>query len=174
MCLQYKHSIKERKEVTDQIGKEGLKVYKVVAERTRDNKYLPPYSILNSPSKQWVRHERYLEGLNEAYTKMRIGEIENKRLKRIYRAGFHFYKQPAAAQNSADYLNKFYTGQDPEYIFKVITCTVKKSWITMIGREWGIRDSVYELGSKEHAEVIIVAKKAIFPKRTITKKRKAQ
>jgi hypothetical protein len=92
-------------------------------------------------------------------------EEEGNAIKRIYTAGFHFYKQPAAAQNSADYLNKFYTCNNPVYIFKVVTCIVKKSWITMMGREWGIKDSVYEFGNKELSEVIIVAKKAIFPKR---------
>jgi hypothetical protein len=165
MCLQYKHSIKERKEVTDQIGKEGLAVYKVVAECTETKELIPPYSVLNSPSRQWISQKPYTEGLNEACTKMSIGEVQGREIKRIYRAGFHFYKQPAAAQNSADYLNRFFTGPNPVYIFKVITCTVKKSWITMIGREWGIKDTTYEIGSKEYAEVIIVAKKAIFPKR---------
>jgi hypothetical protein len=163
MCLQYKHSIKERKEVTDQIGRKGLSVYKVVAESIETKECLPPYSIFK-PQNRRIKKQPYKEGLNEVsddgywICNFPIPTVNKKHL---YRPGFHFYKQPAAAQDTADYLSKYFKF---EYKFKVITCIVKKSWITMIGREWGIRDKVYEWGNKDLTEVIIVAKKAIFPK----------
>ena len=144
---------------------EKVKVYKVVAERISNKEYIPPYSILNSPSRKYIDPTPYKEGLNEAVTLWNIGEVKTDLIDNIYRSGFHFYKDKAKARQSARYMNKFNTGKKPVFKFKVVTCTVKKEWITAIGKQWGITRGRYDIMDSTAMSNIIVTNKVIFPKR---------
>ena len=79
-----------------------------------------------------------------------------------YISGFHFFKTKTAAKRRSDALNKYCSrGSSLKGInYKVITCTVKKSWITEIGTESA--DPIGKI-SRDREEIIVVAKKAIFP-----------
>ena len=153
MCLREKFSIIDRKAITDKIGSDGIKVYKVVGV---GDGY---YSSAFVPNQQM-----FDEGVNGADTSHQI-EIHGG----SYKSGFHLFKNRADAKHRLDDMNKLLETQRRFQLdraaelgvetfdeYRVITCTVKKSWITMIGKD--IKDSNHKLATS------IIAKKAIFPK----------
>lgn len=155
MCLDSKMIVKERKEVTDEIGDDGISVYKVVG--IDDEGYYPPVKYTKTP---------YANGINEAVkTQLNISHKHRDH----YQTGFHFYMTREIACQYLKYMEYLVAdhhnsvleqsekdGERFHLKYKVIECKVKKSWITMVGRkvsrQWG------------QPEVVIVAKKAIFPK----------
>jgi hypothetical protein len=76
-----------------------------------------------------------------------------------YMSGFHFFKTKAAAKRLLSVCFLPIPSKIIEY--KLIQCIVKKSWITQIGYELGYNKELQYQKGKE--EIIIVAKKAIFP-----------
>lgn len=148
MCLEAKICPRDRKKIIDRIHRGGITVYKVVA--FNDERYYPP-----------ARHTRtsYKDGVNYAIecklVKMGWGKPD-------YTPGFHFFMSKKAAEGYLTYLewiisDNFHVTsravvEDGEILhqrYKVIECNVKKTWITTIGKEDG--------------DIVIVAKKAIFP-----------
>ncbi len=178
MCLQRKSTKKDRKKITDGIPKTGMKVYKVVAVHVESGGYFPPYSVLNTITRKWIRRIRYKKGLNEAKitrkieTTMRIGRTYETECNGYYQAGYHFYTERKHARQAARFLLKHYREtcdnhrlKEENFIFKTITCTIKKSWITMIGKQYSIVRGEYDCNpiDKNTMLTIIVAKKALFP-----------
>lgn len=153
MCLDSKWTKKEIKEITDEIGKDGITVYKVVGVTKKG--YYPPASHTST---------RYKNGLNEAIQ----SKVElSRQPENHYQAGFHFYQTEKDAKMFLGHLedlviNSYYeVSREVDGChevfrkkYKVIECTVKKSWITMMGRQ---------ASSRLTMAVVIVAKKAIFP-----------
>lgn len=148
MCLNDQLSLKTINIIKKDIDKKGIKVYKVVG--VRDGKYYTLYK------KEPGGHGVYEKGLNHADTEKTLNQHCGTS---EYKAGFHFFADKGDAErflsmvrnaNKRDSLNwSIFPGQHV-----LITCTVKKTWITTIGTE-------STSGAKSR---IIVAKKAIFPK----------
>lgn len=140
MCLKYFMNSEDKKKLIDNIGRSGLKVYKIVRVMGSGGVYSPPY-----------RTGHYKMGVNIApYQDILIGDVLNK-----YKAGFHCFKTKAAAKRLSNALKR------SGVTTKVVQCIVKKSWITEIGKEWGYQDGTITFARDE---VVIVAKKIIFPK----------
>lgn len=153
MCLDSKMEPKERKEIINNIGKDGITVYKVVGVTSKG--YYPPASHTL---------ERYKNGMNEAIqTEVEAGRDSTD----LYQAGFHFYQTKEDAERYLEYMEDLVrnsykaVSREVDYHneifrkkYKVIECTVKKSWITMIGRQ---------ANSHSSSATVIVVKKAIFP-----------
>lgn len=129
------HKITSKKAVKDTVTKDGLKVYKIV--EIQDNKCFAAFRYNGIP---------YKEGINIARTTIKISTKDSK----YYQSGFHFFKTKEEAKDRLEHtpLNNN---------LKVIICTIKKSWITAVGVE-----KYY--GTDSHEKIVIVAKKAIFPK----------
>jgi hypothetical protein len=148
MCLIAKLSEDKKKKILDSIDKDGLKVYKVVV--VEDDKYYPVYVDFVFP---------YKEKINKA----KIGNLVSSNTKFNYKSGFHFFKTKAAAKRFLKYRSDDCAKFRYHTKYKMITCTVEKSWITEIGQE-------YSYHTEDHIgchrmETVIVAKKAIFPKK---------
>lgn len=156
MCLT---KVFKNLKIKDKIGKEGLKVYKVVV--VRSGKYYPPYKNTR---------KSYAEGINKAemsaidFPVFLYGEkasaegIKNRVIWGSggkYQAGFHFLLSKRKAQTLFKRMSSFYN----EFKFEMIECIVKKEWITTVGTE-----EVYKIYDNKVYATIIVAKKAIFPK----------
>lgn len=154
MCLDNKLSQKDRKIITDQIGQDGITVYKVVAVTSKG--HYPPASHTLIP---------YDDGLNEAIqTQINVGDGKEQS---FYQTGFHFFQTKKEAEGYLEYMEDLVINHYEELVrwidkgetfhkkYKVIECKIKKSWITMIGRQANTHSSM---------ATVIVAKKAVFPK----------
>lgn len=145
MCLRTIDKLKRVKKIKDAIGRDGIKVYKVV--HIGHDAYYPLHQNTGCPFK---------EGRDEAVT---INKILSYSSDKFYQAGFHFWVKVADAKKHLKDLNtsraraclNWNMNQGP---FQIIECIVKKSWITSTGRDITTKG--------KHAA--IVAKKAIFPK----------
>ena len=146
MCLVNKYTNLKKQSITDKIDKDGLKVYKMVARQKTNKKDYPLFSVINNITKR----EAYEKGVNIADASETIGRDGYK-----YKAGFHFYKDEKAAEKIMEYIINHRDLIPNNYEGKVVTCIVKKTWITSIGEE-GSPISIEK-------DVVIVAKKAIFP-----------
>lgn len=145
MCLRFQLPKEKKDKILDKIDRKGMTVHKVVS--VHGDKYLPVYST-GVP---------YKEGLNEA---KQISIYSPTGLFR-YMSGFHLFKTKAAAKRLCKGLNGVSLGSGlSEYYYKVITCTIKKSWIIEIGKEYGRDEGAV---NRFKLETVIVAKKAIFP-----------
>lgn len=156
MCLHNKMTPEERKKIKDGIGREGIKVYKVVG--ISKGKYYPPAKKTKIP---------YEEGLDEA-VQIRVRTDADHR--NNYLSGFHFFMSKNVAEIYFAYvenlvtenhqrtsLNAIKEGETFRKKFTVIECIVKKSWITMIGEQLP--------GENFRKRSVVVSKKAIFPKK---------
>ncbi len=153
MCLNGIMPKKERNKILDKIDREGLKVYKVVVEGL-DKKHYPLYV---RPPLYKTTMDLY-EGTMEA-ERMDI----NNPCGPVYKSGFHFFKTFAAAKRLCEAKEKnrnIHDNMQKDIKYKVIACNVKKSWISLIGWENGVKNGNV---SRDVEETIIVAKKAIFP-----------
>lgn len=151
MCLCEILEPKVRNEIKNSIGKDGTEVYKLVG--VKNEKYYPLYTGVAKCGKK-----PYKQGVNEANTDSTIGTFGLK-----YKAGFHFIRDKKLAQKAIRAVRKYFKkGTLNPSIFrgeyKVITCVVKKSWITQIGKE----HMAIEMGLENVP--VMIAKKAIFPK----------
>jgi hypothetical protein len=134
MCLHELLPKEKKQKILDKIPREGLTVYKIVD--TYSGKMYPMCKNISIA---------YETGINEACTNSIIRDrfmSNSAGFSPSYRSGFHFYKTRDAAAKSS------FWRKDGEAI--IIKCIVKKSWITEIGKEYG--------------RIVLVAKKAIFPK----------
>lgn len=139
MCLE----TVDKKEVTDKIkkliGKNGIKVYKMVAKSI--SRYYPLYQNTHIP---------FGAGRSEAFITTRIKSGKDRR--EDYQAGYHFWFKKEDAEKCKMRANRC--------CLKVIECTVKKSWITATG----MNEMHYDTTEKKRVfGKTIVAKKAIFP-----------
>lgn len=145
MCLTALDSAKERKEIKDSIGKDGMKVYKVVG--IKDGRYYPVIRQIHTP---------YSEGVGEADTSGTVGVASKNE---YYQSGFHFW---VTSESAKKYLKKIKDLKrkwklNPDVFqgpYKVIECVVKKSWITATGED----------GLNCELKAVVVTSKAIFPK----------
>ena len=143
MCLRALTKKKDVKKLLKDVGREGLKVYKVAMLSVDEDHYRAPY--------EYVRYE---DGLNEARVAKMSGFSSRTP---VYYSGFHFFKTRAAANRLRLHMQD---GREKER-YRVIECIVKKSWVTDMGVEIGY-DNDGEINT-EKTEFVIVAKKAIFP-----------
>ncbi len=146
MCLDNFLSYEEKKDITDSIPEDGLKVYKVVEVGKVSGRYWPLFMSCS-----------YSEGLNEARgVRIFSGKF------RGYWSGFHFFK----TKSDAEAMKKYFTKNDKiGKTFKVIECIVEKYWISEIGTEISYSTSWFDLLFRfKRKSVVIVAEKAIFPK----------
>lgn len=140
MCLE----TADRKEITDKIkksiGKDGIKVYKVV--QLHSSKRYPLYQRTQTP---------FEVGINEAFitTRIKLGSYHAE----TYQSGFHFWLKRKDAKDGL-------RGSD-RIRLKIIECIVKKSWITATGMNEMYYDTIEK---KMMLGKTIVASKAIFPK----------
>lgn len=145
MCLRFQLPKKKKKKILDKIDRKGMTVHKVV--EVHEDKYFPVYNS-GVP---------YKEGINEA---KQVSIYSPSGLFR-YMSGFHLFKTKAAAKRLCKGLNGASLGSGlSEYYYKVVTCTIKKSWIIEIGQEYGVDGRKV---NRFKLETVIVAKKAIFP-----------
>jgi outer membrane receptor for ferric coprogen and ferric-rhodotorulic acid len=140
MCIEYKLTTDKKKKILDKIGREGIKVYKIV--RHGDWGHYPIYRNKQTP---------YEEGVNTA---QRIQIVSWDAVS--YMSGFHFYMNKYAAKMTLKYE---WEDMDDGYQYKIIECIVKKSWVTTIGEEYIFNDD----GRYQDLTQVIITKKAIFP-----------
>lgn len=149
MCLDTRLPSKEKNEITKDITKNGLTVYKVV--RTINGRYYPLFNNIDMP---------FEEGTMEADTTavITIGQwVEVGK----YKSGFHFWLNKKDATTVAEkiLIKQKENGYELREQFRnteitIIQCIVKKSWITLFGM-----DTTNNISAEA-----LVAKKAIFPK----------
>ena len=145
MCLREIDSKNKTKKIKDTIGRNGIKVYKIV--HIGRDAYYPLHYQLNVSFK---------EGKDEAKIKKKIHSYG---CDKDYQAGFHFWMKKATAKRHLERLNKakkqqtlsWQMNQGP---YKIIECIVKKSWIMTTGKDI--------VDYNHHAA--IVTRRAIFPK----------
>ena len=146
MCLKFKCDRKTRIEKLKDVGREGVKVYKVVADSISYQEYSAPY--------QWIK---YHNGINHASChKLHLSNIG---LTGTYQSGFHFFLRRKDAEGLKRYFEL--SQSSTRRMTRIIECIVKKSWITDIGFEVAYDDNGYI--DIQNATEVIVAKKAIFP-----------
>lgn len=139
MCLE----IKTNKEDTIKDYSDEIKVYKIVQYIYK--KYYPLFIRKGEP---------YKKGINEANTYNTIQAHDS----RDYKAGFHFFLNKDDAR---DKVYEFGYASEHDIDIKVITCTIKKEWITATGTE----NILSRLNNEYIEATVIVTKKAIFPKK---------
>lgn len=147
MCLKSISKPERRKEFIKKIGKEGLKVYKIVG--VTNGEYHPVIMHIMAA---------YKTGVNEADTTTSIpinGYCESER----YQAGYHFWLERKSAQKYLDDLYRLIKNDRlKKGVFRgpyeLIECIVKKSWITAMGED--------ETDTWDREESL-VSKNAIFP-----------
>lgn len=145
MCLKKTNSLDKTKKFKDAIGRNGIKVYKVV--HIGCNVYYP----LHQKTSIFFK-----EGKDIANTDKKIYAYGSDS---DYQAGFHFWINKTSAKKHLRRLNynrkhdtlSWIMSQGP---FKVIECVVKKSWITATGED----------GLSCELKAVVVTSKAIFPK----------
>lgn len=155
MCLNSQIRIKEKNEIKKDISKDGIEVYKIVGV-TKAGKYVPLYGKI-------IENETpYTEGLNVADTEKTIlvdRQFNRNRISKEYKTGFHFWMDREEAQRKIENIKLCYFRNTLNIRifqgkYKLLTCIVKKSWITTIGLD----------DTPEGESKVIVSKKAIFPK----------
>ena len=156
MCLRNIMPKKERKKILDKIDRKGLTVYKVVITKL-DKKHYPMY--INSPMYYSESDILPYQGIMKAKI-IKIGQMFGP----YYNSGFHFFKTKAAALRLLKYMKHKKLEQNNKDAnavkYELLECIVKKSWISMIGTEIGFKNGNIIVIKKE---IVIVAKKAIFP-----------
>lgn len=153
MCLYTKYPIARRKSILNNAPLGDIKAYKVVGVGERAY-----YSVFVNNGIP------YNEGINEADTSKKIEMRRGD-----YRSGFHFFKSRLTAERRLQEIQKMLKNDREKCMrsakaqglimfeeYKIITCTIKRSWISMMGREGylQLRDEL----------TVFVSKKAIFPK----------
>jgi hypothetical protein len=149
MCLQEIYWLDKQNETLKEIPGSGLEVYKVVVKKD-DGKYYPLFG------KIYDKLEPYQEGLNEADTSVQIIIAGNAK----YMSGFHFWTSLKVANETRNYMDRLkrichLNSLVPKGELHVITCLIKKEWITIIGRDEAI--------DNRPTEEVMVAKQAVFP-----------
>ena len=149
MCIQSFLPNTDRDKIVNGITRDGKKVYKVV--RVIDGKYYPLFNRIDEP---------YNEGIMEADQEARGKTVWDWGSgAKEYKAGFHFWLHKKDAVFASENIIKNQKSgrvilQFKDVEIKVITCTIKKSWVNVLGRD----------ETCEHEADAIVTKKAIFPK----------
>lgn len=128
MCLCEVDTNRKRNKIKDTIPEEGLEVYKIVG--VKDGKYYPIYQKIDEP---------YEKGLCEADVDNRIA-VSMSCPSIYYTAGFHFWMKKDLAEKRLGTLNRW--AEKGELVsrmfqgpFELITCIVKKEWVTETGMD---------------------------------------
>ena len=153
MCLDYKLSEDKKQQILDDIPPEGIEVYKVVI--TRGTEYYPLFMDNIIPYDKGIDNAVKMKiplglsnGCNNGYSPLKDEK---------YTSGFHFFKDRDGAKKLLEFGDRYWR---KTYKYEIITCIVKKSWITEIGEEMGFIDGKFTA----EFETVIVAEKAIFPR----------
>lgn len=166
MCLRKILPLEDREKFINDIGEDGITVYKVVA--IEKDGYYPVAKKTKTG---------YKDGLNEAI----VSTISIDMSFNSYDAGFHFYLSKEEAEAYFQYLHDLVDddgwyqhvlyiakdeGETVHKQYRLVECIVKKEWITMIGQESsGLNLSVGNTRwGKDDSATVIVSEKAIFPK----------
>ena len=146
MCLKNTFSEEKIQEFLNNIGDNGITVYKVVWIADDDH----CYPIFKN------RHVAYRNGIEEAYQANRC-EADNGT---EYDSGFHFYLRKVAAERFLHYIYKQRNREIYPGRHKIVSANVKREWITTVGREAAISENL--MLTVRAVETVVVAKIAYF------------
>jgi len=154
MCLDAPNIEEIQEKIKATIPEDGLVVYKVVG--MKDDKYYPIHKKIRVP------YEEGIDVAQVAKTKsiwFRCSMDVPSRSDRAYFSGYHFWMEKKSAKKLLEKIKDYqHRGRLNQHMFEgeytIISCIVKKEWITEIGPE-----TVENFKGR-----VVVAEEAIFPK----------